>query len=84
MCARAAPCAIPAARTTMTMTAAAPQVRGAPVNDEFMAFLEVSELLVEIADDLFDYEEDVLANVGSLPCIVEFIFLLCASNLAPP
>mmetsp|Transcript_33697 Transcript_33697/g.63471 ORF Transcript_33697/g.63471 Transcript_33697/m.63471 type:complete len:400 (-) Transcript_33697:402-1601(-) len=39
------------------------QVRGAPVNDEFMAFLEVSELLVEIADDLFDYEEDVLANV---------------------
>ncbi|TXG60165.1 hypothetical protein EZV62_014738 [Acer yangbiense] len=32
------------------------------VNDLHMEFLSISELLVEISDDLFDYEDDVLEN----------------------
>ncbi|KAJ4840223.1 hypothetical protein Tsubulata_007505 [Turnera subulata] len=32
------------------------------VNDLHMEFLSISEFLVEIADDLFDYEDDVLEN----------------------
>ncbi|XP_022751095.1 uncharacterized protein LOC111299864 isoform X2 [Durio zibethinus] len=32
------------------------------VNDLHMEFLSVSEFLVEISDDLFDYEDDVLEN----------------------
>ncbi|KAL8143487.1 hypothetical protein V2J09_016519 [Rumex salicifolius] len=32
------------------------------VNELHMEFLSASELLVEIGDDLFDYEEDVLEN----------------------
>lgn len=38
------------------------QLRGEQVNDLHMEFLSVSEFLVEISDDLFDYEEDVLEN----------------------
>eukprot|EP00271_Cylindrocystis_brebissonii_P003231 TRINITY_DN1399_c0_g2_i1.p1 TRINITY_DN1399_c0_g2~~TRINITY_DN1399_c0_g2_i1.p1 ORF type:complete len:559 (+),score=85.32 TRINITY_DN1399_c0_g2_i1:370-2046(+) len=38
------------------------QLRGQDVNEEHFEFLALSELLVEIGDDLFDYEEDVLAN----------------------
>lgn len=38
------------------------QLRGEKVNDLHMEFLSISELLVEIADDLFDYEDDVLEN----------------------
>ncbi|CAO2827951.1 unnamed protein product [Amaranthus hypochondriacus] len=38
------------------------QLRGEEVNDLHMEFLSVSEFLVEISDDLFDYEEDVLEN----------------------
>ncbi|KAE8649148.1 hypothetical protein Csa_014629 [Cucumis sativus] len=38
------------------------QLRGKKVNDLHMEFLSISELLVEIADDLFDYEDDVLEN----------------------
>eukprot|EP00898_Chlorokybus_atmophyticus_P000099 jgi/Chlat1/108/Chrsp1S03089 len=37
-------------------------LRGSPVNETHMRFLSASELLVEIADDLHDYEEDVEAN----------------------
>lgn len=33
-----------------------------PVNETHMEFLSASEVLVEISDDLFDYEEDVLHN----------------------
>nr|XP_024365945.1 uncharacterized protein LOC112277635 isoform X2 [Physcomitrium patens] len=33
-----------------------------PVNEAHFEFLSVSELLVEISDDLFDYEEDVVKN----------------------
>ncbi|KZV51340.1 hypothetical protein F511_12035, partial [Dorcoceras hygrometricum] len=39
------------------------QLRGAMVSHEaHMDFLSVSELLVEISDDLFDYEDDVAEN----------------------
>ncbi|KAM3360485.1 putative protein isoform X4 [Capsicum galapagoense] len=38
------------------------QLRGEKVNDMHMEFLSTSELLVEISDDLFDYEDDVLEN----------------------
>lgn len=32
------------------------------VNDLHMEFLSISEFLVEVSDDLFDYEDDVLEN----------------------
>lgn len=38
------------------------QLRGEKVNDMHMEFLSLSEFLVEISDDLFDYEDDVLEN----------------------
>ncbi|XP_034691269.1 uncharacterized protein LOC117918609 isoform X5 [Vitis riparia] len=38
------------------------QLRGAKVNDLHMEFLSISEFLVEVSDDLFDYEDDVLEN----------------------
>ncbi|PON32849.1 ATP synthase subunit B [Parasponia andersonii] len=38
------------------------QLRGEQVNEVHMDFLSISEFLVEVADDLFDYEDDVLEN----------------------
>ncbi|KAB5556485.1 hypothetical protein DKX38_007394 [Salix brachista] len=38
------------------------QLRGEKVNDVHMEFLSISEFLVEVSDDLFDYEDDVLEN----------------------
>ncbi|CAL5326859.1 unnamed protein product [Camellia sinensis] len=38
------------------------QLRGEKVNDLHMEFLSVSEFLVELSDDMFDYEDDVLEN----------------------
>ncbi|XP_074371879.1 uncharacterized protein LOC141712734 isoform X2 [Apium graveolens] len=38
------------------------QLRGEKVNELHMEFLSVSECLVEVSDDLFDYEDDVLEN----------------------
>ncbi|XP_021897607.1 uncharacterized protein LOC110814437 isoform X2 [Carica papaya] len=38
------------------------QLRGEEVNDLHMEFLSISEFLVEVSDDLFDYEDDVLEN----------------------
>ncbi|XP_015890788.2 uncharacterized protein LOC107425315 isoform X4 [Ziziphus jujuba] len=38
------------------------QLRGEQVNELHMDFLSVSEFLVEVADDLFDYEDDVVEN----------------------
>ncbi|KAL1820400.1 hypothetical protein DCAR_0416733 [Daucus carota subsp. sativus] len=38
------------------------QLRGEKVNELHMDFLSVSEFLVEVSDDLFDYEDDVLEN----------------------
>ncbi|XP_011100046.1 uncharacterized protein LOC105178295 isoform X1 [Sesamum indicum] len=38
------------------------QLRGEKVNELHMEFLSVSELLVEVSDDLFDYEDDVVEN----------------------
>ncbi|KDP29710.1 hypothetical protein JCGZ_18645 [Jatropha curcas] len=38
------------------------QLRREKVNDLHMEFLSISEFLVEVSDDLFDYEDDVLEN----------------------
>ncbi|KAL6575948.1 hypothetical protein OROHE_000419 [Orobanche hederae] len=38
------------------------QLRGEKVNELHMEFLSISELLVEVSDDLFDYEDDVMEN----------------------
>ncbi|KAL1225717.1 hypothetical protein V5N11_005366 [Cardamine amara subsp. amara] len=38
------------------------KLRGVEVNELHMDFLSISEFLVEVADDLFDYEDDVLEN----------------------
>ncbi|KAL1569652.1 hypothetical protein AAHA92_01106 [Salvia divinorum] len=38
------------------------QLRGEKVKELHMEFLSVSELLVEVSDDLFDYENDVAEN----------------------
>nr|XP_027075293.1 uncharacterized protein LOC113699259 isoform X1 [Coffea arabica] len=38
------------------------QLRGEKVNELHMEFLSISEFLVELSDDLFDYEDDVLEN----------------------
>jgi predicted DNA-binding transcriptional regulator len=38
------------------------KLRGEEVNELHMDFLSISEFLVEVADDLFDYEDDVLEN----------------------
>eukprot|EP00270_Netrium_digitus_P016402 TRINITY_DN5880_c0_g1_i1.p1 TRINITY_DN5880_c0_g1~~TRINITY_DN5880_c0_g1_i1.p1 ORF type:complete len:318 (-),score=85.74 TRINITY_DN5880_c0_g1_i1:12-914(-) len=39
---------------------------GRQIVEEHFKFLAVSELLVEIADDLYDYEEDVLSNAFNI------------------
>ncbi|XP_047326486.1 uncharacterized protein LOC124930170 [Impatiens glandulifera] len=41
-------------------------LRGEKVNELHMEFLSVSEFLVELSDDLFDYEEDVLNNTFNI------------------
>ncbi|PWA69186.1 hypothetical protein CTI12_AA052700 [Artemisia annua] len=38
------------------------QLNGRKINETHMEFLSVSEFLVEVSDDLFDYEDDVLEN----------------------
>ncbi|KAK7268814.1 hypothetical protein RIF29_21523 [Crotalaria pallida] len=38
------------------------QLRGAKVDELHMEFLSISEFLVEVSDDLYDYEDDVLQN----------------------
>ncbi|XP_031492564.1 uncharacterized protein LOC116259085 isoform X2 [Nymphaea colorata] len=38
------------------------KLRGQEVNESHMEFLSVSEFLVEVADDLFDYEDDIVGN----------------------
>ncbi|KAL5171113.1 hypothetical protein HKD37_11G032663 [Glycine soja] len=38
------------------------QLQGTKVEELHMEFLSISELLVEVADDLYDYEDDVLEN----------------------
>ncbi|PKA50773.1 hypothetical protein AXF42_Ash017652 [Apostasia shenzhenica] len=42
------------------------QLRGQPVNKVHMEFLSVSEFLVEVADDLYDYEEDVIDDTFNI------------------
>ncbi|KAJ8765789.1 hypothetical protein K2173_014911 [Erythroxylum novogranatense] len=38
------------------------KLRGEKVNDLQMEFLSISEFLVEVSDDLFDYEDNVIEN----------------------
>ncbi|XP_020529010.1 uncharacterized protein LOC18423397 isoform X7 [Amborella trichopoda] len=38
------------------------RLRNEEISESHMEFLSVSEFLVEVSDDLFDYEDDVLAN----------------------
>ncbi|CAN6269980.1 unnamed protein product [Urochloa humidicola] len=42
------------------------QLTGQQVNELHMDFLSVSEFLVEISDDLYDYEEDVMSNTFNI------------------
>ncbi|KAL0909277.1 hypothetical protein M5K25_020129 [Dendrobium thyrsiflorum] len=42
------------------------QLRGQPVNELHMEFLSVSEFLVEVSDDLYDYEEDVIDDTFNI------------------
>ncbi|CAL9229822.1 unnamed protein product [Arabidopsis halleri] len=48
------------------------------VNELHMDFLSVSEFLVEVADDLFDYEDDVLEN--SFNVLRMFVGIFGSSN----
>ncbi|CAN6479993.1 unnamed protein product [Victoria cruziana] len=50
------------------------------VNESHMEFLSVSELLVEIADDLFDYEDDIMGNNFN---ILRMLTRIYGSALAP-
>ncbi|CAL5068151.1 unnamed protein product [Urochloa decumbens] len=42
------------------------QLTGQQVNELHMDFLSISELLVEISDDLYDYEDDVMNNTFNI------------------
>lgn len=42
------------------------QLRGQPVNELHMEFLSASEFLVEVSDDLYDYEEDIIDNTFNI------------------
>ncbi|KAM0862011.1 hypothetical protein ACQ4PT_045524 [Festuca glaucescens] len=42
------------------------QLTGQQVNELHMEFLSVSEFLVEISDDLYDYEDDVINNTFNI------------------
>jgi len=42
------------------------QLTGQQVNELHMDFLSVSEFLVEISDDLYDYEDDVMNNTFNI------------------
>ncbi|KAK9096440.1 hypothetical protein Sjap_021937 [Stephania japonica] len=50
------------------------------VNDLHMEFLSVSEFLVEISDDLFDYEDDVLNNSFN---ILRMFVRIYGASMAP-
>ncbi|CAN6479995.1 unnamed protein product [Victoria cruziana] len=56
------------------------KLQGQEVNESHMEFLSVSELLVEIADDLFDYEDDIMGNNFN---ILRMLTRIYGSALAP-
>ncbi|KAG9451466.1 hypothetical protein H6P81_011431 [Aristolochia fimbriata] len=56
------------------------QLRDQQVNDLHMEFLSVSEFLVEISDDLFDYEDDVVENNFN---ILRMFARLYGASMAP-
>jgi len=49
-------------------------LRNEPVDVAHYEFLSISELLVEIADDLFDYEEDVGKNTFNVLRMFLYIY----------
>ncbi|CAH9094853.1 unnamed protein product [Cuscuta epithymum] len=57
------------------------QLRGEKVNELHMEFLSISEFLVEISDDLFDYEDDVLQNSFN---ILRMFVQIYGATAAPP
>ncbi|XP_078440241.1 ATP synthase subunit B [Wolffia australiana] len=57
------------------------QLNNEKVNELHMEFLSVSELLVEISDDLYDYEEDVIENNFN---ILRMFVRLYGPQTAPP
>ncbi|CAN8256728.1 unnamed protein product [Cochlearia groenlandica] len=54
------------------------KLKGEEVNELHMDFLSISEFLVEVADDLFDYEDDVLEN--SFNVLRMFVCIFGPSN----
>ncbi|KAL3675569.1 hypothetical protein R1sor_025517 [Riccia sorocarpa] len=50
------------------------------VDEDHLEFLAVAELLVEVADDLFDYEEDVLKNSFN---VLRMLIYACGPTEAP-
>lgn len=38
------------------------RLTGRPYDEALLTFLRLDEMLVDIGDDLFDYEDDVIAN----------------------
>ncbi|XP_078151741.1 ATP synthase subunit B isoform X1 [Carex rostrata] len=56
------------------------QLRGQEVNELHMEFLSVSEFLVEVSDDLYDYEEDVANNTFN---ILRMFVAFYGATLAP-
>ncbi|KAJ4752891.1 ATP synthase subunit B [Rhynchospora pubera] len=56
------------------------QLRGQEVNELHMEFLSVSEFLVEVSDDLYDYEDDVTNNTFN---ILRMFVAVYGASLAP-
>ncbi|XP_059433224.1 uncharacterized protein LOC132166431 isoform X2 [Corylus avellana] len=56
------------------------QLRGEEVNNLHMEFLSVSEFLVEVSDDLFDYEDDVIENSFN---VLRMFVRICGASKAP-
>ncbi|KAJ8625008.1 hypothetical protein MRB53_033538 [Persea americana] len=56
------------------------QLREQPVNDLHMEFLSISEFLVEVSDDLYDYEDDVVENNFN---IMRMFVRLYGASMAP-
>nr|CAB3487217.1 unnamed protein product [Digitaria exilis] len=56
------------------------QLTGQQVNELHMDFLSISEFLVEISDDLYDYEDDVMNNTFN---ILRMFVVVYGSSEAP-
>ncbi|XP_058087031.1 uncharacterized protein LOC131234195 isoform X2 [Magnolia sinica] len=56
------------------------RLREQQVNDLHMEFLSISEFLVEVSDDLFDYEDDVIENNFN---ILRMFVAIYGASMAP-